>query len=501
MNQPPLLVLGCHRSGTSAVTGLLHHGADLHLGEVLPATRANPKGYYESPAVVSAHRMILARLGRDWTCPPAGFEPTDGDISAVRAALEPLLGHGTIWGAKDPRLLFMLPAWVPILDGVRFVGVVRDPGAIMKSIATRDEIPSEAASQIVSAYVKRLADIHRRLPFPVINFDAEPDEIIRRAEQVASSIGLSWDAQAARRFLSPSLVHHVAGLSADPNHHYLLEAARMPIEDVPVYDMEAVSKALSDPDLSPSEPLAQTYGPRYLERRRAVLRKVLPDADEIEALLELVPADSNSAPLMEGRFASQTTIGIPAGSTSIQGHLLDVIPPSHVVATGLIEDRSEGEIANLLADIDLRSRTRSRLILETPPASIEAVKKAMQDTSWDMGEIDDREPDRAILTLFKRFDLHRSPQGDTDPRMVLLSFDARLSAIERERAETRERRSRQSAARDADRLHELESENEKLRKQLEKLNKKYERLANRRSVRWSLRIAEFFEPLFRWRRG
>jgi hypothetical protein len=49
-----LVVLGMHRSGTSALTGMLHH-LGVALGEhLMPASADNPRGYWEHSDVVSA---------------------------------------------------------------------------------------------------------------------------------------------------------------------------------------------------------------------------------------------------------------------------------------------------------------------------------------------------------------------------------------------------------------------------------------------------------------
>ena len=64
--QRALLVLGMHRSGTSAVTRVLNLlGA--HLGSELLATKAdNKRGFWEHAEVVAVHERLLTALGRAW---------------------------------------------------------------------------------------------------------------------------------------------------------------------------------------------------------------------------------------------------------------------------------------------------------------------------------------------------------------------------------------------------------------------------------------------------
>ena len=61
-----LLVLGMHRSGTSALTAVLNDlGASLG-NELVAANDDNPGGYFENAGAVTAHEMLLAELDRGW---------------------------------------------------------------------------------------------------------------------------------------------------------------------------------------------------------------------------------------------------------------------------------------------------------------------------------------------------------------------------------------------------------------------------------------------------
>ena len=58
-----LVVLGMHRSGTSALTGMLHR-LGVALGEhLMPATNDNPRGYWEHADIVKVHERLMAALG------------------------------------------------------------------------------------------------------------------------------------------------------------------------------------------------------------------------------------------------------------------------------------------------------------------------------------------------------------------------------------------------------------------------------------------------------
>jgi hypothetical protein len=66
----PIFVLGMHRSGTSAVAGVLAR-LGFSLGtELVPAqSRVNDAGFFEDKAVLEFHESLLAALGRAWDHP------------------------------------------------------------------------------------------------------------------------------------------------------------------------------------------------------------------------------------------------------------------------------------------------------------------------------------------------------------------------------------------------------------------------------------------------
>ncbi len=181
-----LLVLGMHRSGTSAVAGALClAGVDLGTDLMAPGSD-NPKGFFEHAGVVAVHDRLLHALERAWNDPrplPDGWLDTPAAAEAS-VALEALLraefAGSALWAVKDPRMCRLLPLWWPILGrmGVRPAAlfVLRHPDEVAASLAARNDWPpglsrllwiqhlleAEAASREVSrtvlAYARLLED-------------------------------------------------------------------------------------------------------------------------------------------------------------------------------------------------------------------------------------------------------------------------------------------------------------------------------------------------------
>lgn len=228
----PVMVLGGHRSGSSVFMSLLE-SAGLHLGTLIPPASDNTKGFFENLAFVEQNKRLLNDAGRDWTCPPELMDHRLLDLDRLRSAIADMTSYDGPWGLKDPRSLFTLPAWAPVLGRIRLVGIHRDSESIARSLARRNPFDIDEARAIALAYAERLAAAHRALGFPLVSFGMPPDEFLDRVGTIADRLGLRWDPERAREIYSTDLVHHrqESGASSEVDE-YLERAAREPVGDV-----------------------------------------------------------------------------------------------------------------------------------------------------------------------------------------------------------------------------------------------------------------------------
>lgn len=147
---PPigLLVVGMHRSGTSAVAGSLAQ-LGLPLGRhLLAAGDDNPKGYFEHEDAVRIDDALLDALDRRWDDPralPADWmqAPAANDArQAISALLAREFSGMPLFALKDPRVCRVLPLWK---DALRTAGieprvllVVRHPSEVAASLRKRN---------------------------------------------------------------------------------------------------------------------------------------------------------------------------------------------------------------------------------------------------------------------------------------------------------------------------------------------------------------------------
>ena len=148
-----LIVLGMHRSGTSAVTRVFNLlGAQLGTKLMPSAANNNETGFWERKEVRELHDRLLASFGSHWDDfrpMPEGWCVTSMGM-AIRDEMAELLRHefGTapLWIVKDPRACRLVPFWLSVTGKLQvepiFLVVFRNPLAVAASLEKRDGFPS-----------------------------------------------------------------------------------------------------------------------------------------------------------------------------------------------------------------------------------------------------------------------------------------------------------------------------------------------------------------------
>lgn len=147
-----LLVLGMHRSGTSALTYMVGRlGADLPKA-LLPAIPENNElGFWEPMHLVALHDELLSSAGTSWydfQAFPRKWYDTDS-AKEYRDKIIQLLyeefGNSDFFVVKDPRICRLVPLWVKVLQlfeaEPNFIIPLRNPLEVAYSLKKRDGIP------------------------------------------------------------------------------------------------------------------------------------------------------------------------------------------------------------------------------------------------------------------------------------------------------------------------------------------------------------------------
>jgi hypothetical protein len=202
-----ILVIGMHRSGTSATAGALAL-LGVQLGERLIAGAPdNPKGYWEHAGAVTVDEELLTALSRGWDdvrALPDGWT-TSAAAVAARAGIAGIvssLGSSPLWAIKDPRLSRLLPLWLSEITKTRqqvvCLFVVRHPGEVASSLAMRNGLPLVAGHLLWARHVLEAIEHSEGCVRHMISYEellGAPEKCLRRA---AEKLQVKWPRPIAR---------------------------------------------------------------------------------------------------------------------------------------------------------------------------------------------------------------------------------------------------------------------------------------------------------------
>jgi hypothetical protein len=222
---PVYLVLGMHRSGTSAATQLLALAGCGLPENLVTADEHNARGYFEPWRVAVLNDERLRAAGGAWDDPFGfPFRPlTDDETWRVRAAgvLTEEYGAARSPLLKDPRVSVLLPLWRPVFDDAGLsplcVIPVRDPLEVAGSLAKRDGFSPDKSILLWCAYMLAAEAYSRDLPRVFVSYDALLTDWRTQAARIEKAHARplpKLDEAAAKQidaFLSPEMRHHRGG--------------------------------------------------------------------------------------------------------------------------------------------------------------------------------------------------------------------------------------------------------------------------------------------------
>ncbi len=260
-----IIVLGMHRSGTSAIArGLAALGADLGSNLLPPVAENNERGFWEDREVVALSDAVLDRLGLAWdsTAPIdrarlAGPEFGDLRLRAldlVRSRLD----TWPVFAIKDPRLSRLLPFWSGALERldarVDFVLCLRNPISTAQSLQRRDGFAAikshllwlqHTAGMVLDTSNPGTGAAHAAARRAVVSFERLLAEPLAELQRLARLLELPFDpsSDALRDYLSGFLdrqLEHARYAEADLGLDPALPAAAAEL-------FAALARSASDP--------------------------------------------------------------------------------------------------------------------------------------------------------------------------------------------------------------------------------------------------------------
>ena len=230
-----VVVLGMHRSGTSAITRALQV-LQVHLGDRLmpPLDQINARGFWEDLDIYELNVEMLHALDTEWY---QASPITEADVEILRAKgfvlkatalLRRKMAQCEVFGFKDPRLGRLLPFWLEVFRhdaiDVRYILALRNPMSVAASLRKRDGF--EATFSYLLWLVHTVGSVSGSVDRPriAVDFDQLLQDPRQQLERIAALVEREVDPQAMEvfvgEFLAEELRHsafRVDDLRLDPD--------------------------------------------------------------------------------------------------------------------------------------------------------------------------------------------------------------------------------------------------------------------------------------------
>ena len=222
--QAAYLVLGMHRSGTSATAQLLAKAGAGLPEHVMPGDEHNAKGYFEPWRIANLNNRRLQAAGSAWddvfAFPQAPLEAAGepGWIGQGQALFAEEYDKTPLPLLKDPRVSVLMPFWTKILGGLgiapRIVIPVRHPLAVAGSLAKRNGFPIAKSVLLWTSYMLASEAYSRGLPRVFVSYDNLLLDWRKQLARIEAAHGAAMPGLSKAgtrdmdRFLTPKLNHN-----------------------------------------------------------------------------------------------------------------------------------------------------------------------------------------------------------------------------------------------------------------------------------------------------
>jgi glycosyltransferase involved in cell wall biosynthesis len=183
-----LLVLGMHRSGTSAITRILNlMGAELPK-QLVGALPGNEAGHWEPERLVLLHDQMLAEAGSSWR-DLRPFDPAQLPAdrlehykTMIQLILQDEFGDARVFVLKDPRICRFIPIYRAVFCELKVrihpVIIIRNPLEVAASLLVRDRISNAYGLLLWLRHCLDAEKHTRDMSRVLVNYDCVVNDII-----------------------------------------------------------------------------------------------------------------------------------------------------------------------------------------------------------------------------------------------------------------------------------------------------------------------------------
>jgi hypothetical protein len=219
-----VIVLGMHRSGTSALARVLNLlGCDLPK-TLVGAAPSNEAGHWESLPIARFNDRLLESAGSTWwdwmPFNPGWYSSPKVDEFREEAValLDEEFGSSRLFVLKDPRICRLAPFWIDVLQAANIrptaIMQLRNPLEVAESLARRDGFQPALGQLLWLRNVLEAEAATRGIARYSTSYDALLKNWPKIAEESQETLAISWPRLSMRSggeinaFLSGQLRHH-----------------------------------------------------------------------------------------------------------------------------------------------------------------------------------------------------------------------------------------------------------------------------------------------------
>jgi glycosyltransferase involved in cell wall biosynthesis len=238
-----IVVLGMHRSGTSALAGVLCGlGAAAPKKTLMGPHPCNQKGLFEALGLAQAHDEFLAAAGSCWhdwrkfDLQWARSKSAAQHAANIKTVLTEEFGDEPMIVLKDPRICRFVPYTLSLLADLNVSPVavlpVRNPLEVALSLQRRDNF---AVPKSVMLWLRHVLDAEyfsRSLPRYFLPYEGLLQNWRHHVDRLAEQTDIAWPDRSDRsgagidQFLTTELYHERATWDETKDHGEVLELAR-----------------------------------------------------------------------------------------------------------------------------------------------------------------------------------------------------------------------------------------------------------------------------------
>ncbi len=225
LNRYAIVILGMHRSGTSALTRMLGLLGCTLPATLVPANRTNPAGHWESRPICDFDDEVFAAAGTHWLdwlplnpdFPRSAVWP--GLVKRARALLRSEFDTASLFVVKDPRMCRLADLWLDAIDAEKVeplvVLMLRHPLEVSSSLVGSGYPVDDGYGKLL--WLRHLLSAEaatRGRRRAVVTFDGLMTNWEAVTERLTADLGVHWPCRTALvanevdTFLSSSLRHH-----------------------------------------------------------------------------------------------------------------------------------------------------------------------------------------------------------------------------------------------------------------------------------------------------